>query len=89
MKQVSFAQREYPVGGDFQLVALLAFGFALRSLQLVVLRGRTVGVFCGGKRFTVICAVWLFTVVGVVEPRVWRPSFAWFFAYYSGGKELN
>ena len=26
-------------------------------------------VFCGGKRFAVICAAWLFTLVGVVEPR--------------------
>ena len=43
---------------------------------MVVLRGRTVGLFCGGKRFAVIYAAWLFTVVGAVEPRVWRPSFS-------------
>ena len=61
----------------------------LTSLQLVVLRGTALGLFCGGKCFAVICAAWLFPVVGVVEPRFWRPSFSWYFAYYSGGKELN
>ena len=41
----------------------------------MVLRGGTVGVFCGGKHFAVICAAWLLAVVGVVESRVRPPSF--------------